>query len=108
MSGGLASRRKGMSGEYEVRDILRDHGYEARRGDQRGEHKEADVETTLPGFHLEVKRQEKTEIWKWFRQADDDIPPDDDETIPAVVFRRSRSPWMVCLRFEDLLDLLER
>ncbi len=101
------SRRKGARGELEVAAILRKHGYPARRGFQaRGGDEEPDV-VALPGFRLEVKRAERLNVHAAFRQADDDIPPDDDLTIPAVVHRMSREPWLITLRFEDFLGLLE-
>ena len=105
---GLASRQKGVRGELEVAAILRKHGHLAERGFQsRGGGREApDVCHSLPGWRFEVKRAEKLNIHAAFRQADDDIAPDDDCTIPAVVHRASREPWLVTLRFEDLLDAL--
>jgi hypothetical protein len=91
-----------------VAAILRSRGIAAKRGFQsRGGGKvEPDVVCELPRHHLEVKRVERLNIWKAFQQADDDCDPADDWTVPAVVFRRNRSPWMVCLRFSDYLDLL--
>ena len=101
------SRRKGARGELEVAAILRKRGYPARRGFQARGGKEQPDLVTIPGFHLEVKRVERLNLHAAFRQADDDIPADDDVTIPAVVHRMSREPWLVTLRFEDFLDLLE-
>ncbi len=105
---GRASRDKGQRGERAVAAILRSYGLEAKRGWQSrgGGKEEPDVVCTLPRHHLEVKFTEKIAIWAAFKQADDDCNPADDHTVPAVVFRRSRSPWMVCLRFEDYLELL--
>lgn len=103
-----SSRDKGQRGEREVAAILRARGIDAKRGWQSrgGGKEEPDVVCDWPGWRLEVKRQEKLNIWSAFQQADDDLDPADDETIPAVVFRRNRSPWMIALRFDDLLDAL--
>ena len=99
MSGGLASRRKGVAGELEVCAILRDHGFVARRGTQsRGGSEEEDVVCSLPGFRLEVKRTEHLAIWQALLQVERDLPPDDDETIPCVVFRRNSSRWYAHFR----------
>lgn len=108
MSAGARSRSKGQRGEREVAALLRARGIAAKRGYQSrgGGSEEPDVVCDLPNHRLEVKRQERLNIWAAFAQADDDCGPADDETVPAVVFRRNRSPWMVCLRFADYLDLL--
>ncbi len=108
MSAGARSRSKGQRGEREVAALLRARGIAAKRGYQSrgGGSEEPDVVCDLPNHRLEVKRQERLNIWAAFAQADDDCDPGDDETVPAVVFRRNRSPWMVCLRFADYLDLL--
>jgi len=107
MSSGLTSRMKGQRGEREVASILRRHGFEARRGTQtRGGTEEPDVVCDLPGHHIEVKRQERLNIWAALEQADNDIDPADDDTVPAVVFRRNRSRWYVCLPFEDYLQVV--
>lgn len=108
MSGGLTSRRKGAAAEREVAAILRTHGFDARRGTQtRGGTEEPDVVTSLPGYHLEVKRTEKLSIWAAIAQAERDLDPADDVTVPVVVFRRNRSRWMVALPFEDFLALVK-
>ena len=52
----INSKRKGSNGEREIAKILRDHGYEARRGQQySGANGDADV-IGVPGVHIEVKR----------------------------------------------------
>lgn len=102
---GLTSRHKGQRGEREVADILRKYGHDARRGFQsRGGKEEPDVVSSLPNHRLEVKRQEKLNIWQSLLQCEDDLPADDDATIPAVVFRRNRSRWYIALPFEDYLE----
>ena len=57
-----------------------------------------------PGFHVEVKRQERLSIPAWVKQSEDDCPED---CVPLVVYRSSREPWRVVLKLDDLLDLLE-
>lgn len=104
VSGGLSSRMKGQRGERAVAAILREHGFEAHRGSQsRGGQEEADVVSSLPGYRIEVKWQERLNIWAACQQCDDDIDPADDDTVPLVVFKRNRSRWYACLPLEDFL-----
>ena len=50
----MNSRNKGKRGELEWRDVIRSHGYEARRGQQfSGSPDSPDVVTDLP-YHFEV------------------------------------------------------
>ena len=94
------SRRKGADGEREVRDILIDHGFEARRDGRLDD----DLDHNLEGFHLEVKRRERYEIDSWISQAEGDC----NGRIPVVVFRKSREPWRVILRLDDFLRSIGR
>ena len=58
------SRAKGCRGEREIAKILREYGYEARRGQQySGFNGDADV-VGLPGYHIEVKRVENLNLDK--------------------------------------------
>ena len=102
----MNSRSKGQRGEREWASVLRGRfpGLVFRRGLQsRGGGKEImDVEG-LPGFHCEVKRVEKLNIWQALAQAEDDA---DAQNIPLVPFRRNRGEWYVALRADDFLDLV--
>jgi Holliday junction resolvase len=64
------SRGKGKSGEYEIRDLLRAHGFEARRGIASAG--EPDIVHEIPGVHLEVKRSETLRVDAWLEQAQQD------------------------------------
>lgn len=103
---GKMSRNKGKGGELEVRNLLRDHGFtEARRGQQYcGAAGDADV-VGLPGYHIEVKRVEKFNLWPSLDQAVRDAREDE---IPVVFHRPSRRKWIVVLDADDFLDLVER
>lgn len=97
---GKSQKEKGKRGEREVANILKAHGYDARRGQQFcGLTGEADV-VGMPGYHLEVKFQETTKLGEWFAQSERDARKGE---VPVVVHRKSRSPWMVTMRFEDWL-----
>lgn len=92
-----SQRDKGANAEREVANIIKQHGFTARRG-QVFNH-EPDIVTDMP-FHFEVKRQETTKLSDWFKQSEEAAKG----KIPVVVHRRSRQPWMITMRFEDWLD----
>ena len=97
------SRRKGKNGELEVAKILREHGYDARRGQQyKGGGDSPDV-IGIPGFHLEVKRVEQLRLKSAIDQSKRDAA---DGEVPVVVHRKSREPWFVTLSFEDFLNII--
>lgn len=94
------SKRKGKTGELEAAALLREHGFEARRGQQySGGTDSPDVVCSIPGIHIEVKRTERTDIYSWMEQA----TQDGKEKIPVVLHRKSREGWVVILRAEDFL-----
>lgn len=68
---GVKSTRKDADGEREVMAILREHGYHVERGGSLSFGEVPDL-TELPGVHIECKRRETTEIWKWMAQAEAD------------------------------------
>lgn len=100
---GAKSQRKGRAAELELSRILQGHGYDVRPGNPLNYGKEPDV-SGLSGVHIECKRRETTEIWKWLAQSERDAQRFGDG-LPAVFFRRSRSPWMVCMTLTDWLKL---
>ena len=96
------SRRKGKDGELEWANILKEHGYDARRGVQyKGGPDSPDV-TGLPGIHQEVKRTNSFSLYKAMEQSRNDA---DDSEIPIVVHRSDRKPWVVVMDAEDWLRL---
>lgn len=96
------SRQKGKRGELEVARILREYGFNARRGQQfSGANGDPDV-VGLPGVHLEVKRREKFEGYDWLAQAARDARPGE---IPAVWWRKNDHRWVVMMDFEDFIRL---
>lgn len=98
------ARQKGAVAEREVAALLREFGFlDAKRGQQRSGLEQADVVGGPPGFHLEIKRTEKLQLWAAWAQAVRDA--DHGET-PVVVTRRSKEPWLAVLPFERLLELI--
>ena len=100
----INSRQKGATGERELAKYLREHGYNARRGQQySGANGDADV-IGLPGFHIEVKRTERFEVYKALTQAQNDAKMDE---IPLVCHRKNRGQWIAVLSLKDLLELID-
>ena len=100
---GKASRDKGKRGERELASILRDYGYDARRGQQYcGTHGDADV-IGIPGIHIEVKRVEKFNLYDALDQSKRDAR---NGEIPTVFHRRNNCEWVVCLRLPDFINIV--
>lgn len=98
------SRAKGKRGELEIAKILRDHGYEARRGQQySGANGDADV-IGVPGVHIEVKRGQQLNIEKAMQQAEADKRPGE---MPVVFHRKNGEDWKATMRLDDWLEMLD-
>lgn len=97
------SRDKGKRGEREIAKILKERGYDARRGQQYcGANGDADV-IGLPGFHLEVKRTEKLTAYPYLEQAKADA---NEGEIPIVLHRPNGKQWIAIMDLDDLLDII--
>lgn len=103
----INSKAKGKRSEVEVVHILKDHGYtDARRTQQYcGSTGEASDVVGLPGYHVEVKHQERMELYKWYAQAVRDSSGSED--IPIVVHRKNNADWLVSMSFEDFLRIIK-
>lgn len=105
---GKMSREKGKRGERELSNILREYGYDTRRGQQyNGADGSADV-VGLPGIHIECKRVEKLNIYDAVEQAVRDshaegLPFDYD--LPVVFHRKNNHPWLATMRLEDWIKI---
>lgn len=97
-------KMKGKAGELEFAALLREYGFEARRGVQyQGGPGSADVVHDVPGLHFEVKRVERLNLDAAYNQAVEDAG---DSLWPVVAHRRNRQPWLITLRAEDFLALV--
>lgn len=97
---------KGKVGEREVRDLLRKYGFDARRGQQfSGGGDSPDVVHNMEGFHIEVKRTERFDMWGAIAQAERDAKPGD---VPLVFHRPSKKKWKVVIDAEDFLKLMQQ
>lgn len=98
------SRQKGARGERECRDLLKEHGFEARRGQQfSGLGESPDVVHNIPGLHIEVKRTEALSIYKAMAQAIADAKGN----TPTVFHKRNNKEWLVVLHAHDFLELIK-
>lgn len=99
----MNSRQKGKRGELELAKVLREHGYETRRGQQySGTETSADV-VGLPGIHIECKRVENLNVYNALAQAIRDAGESGD--LPAVFHRKNNQPWLVTMRLDDWLKI---
>ena len=100
---GRTSQRKGRAGELELARLLQEYGYNVEPGRAVSYGSTPDI-VGLPGVHIECKRAEQLRPYSWLEQAERDAVRFGDG-LPAVFFRRSRSPWLVVMKLEDWLEL---
>ncbi len=99
------SRAKGARGERELANLLKEYGYECRRGQQySGSNGDADV-VGLPGIHIECKRVEKLNIEKAMEQSARDAR---DGEMPVVMHRKDRHPWLVTMAMGDFMEMYSK
>ena len=103
---GRTSQRKGRAGELELARLLQEYGYNVEPGRAVSYGSTPDI-VGLPGVHIECKRAEQLRPYSWLEQAERDAVRFGDG-LPAVFFRRSRSPWLVVMKLEDWLGLYGR
>ena len=100
------SIEKGKRGEREFASFLRSHGIESKRGQQySGGQDSPDV--IVPAhlkLHFEVKRVERLQLYQAMSQA----IRDSGSNTPVVAHKKNRSDWLVVLRAEDFLKLIEK
>ena len=99
---GKRSRNKGKAGERELAGVLRDYGYDCRRGQQFcGRNGDADV-VGLPGIHIECKRTERLSLYDAMGQAERDSRR---EEIPVVMHRRNHCEWLAILPLDNFMEI---
>lgn len=98
----INSRSKGAAGERELAKILKQYGYDTRRGQQYcGANGDADV-VGLPHIHIECKRVEKLNLYDAMAQAISDAKADE---MPAVFHRKNRCEWLVTMKLKDFMKI---
>lgn len=100
----MNSRAKGARGERELAALLREHGYDAIRGQQfRGGKDSPDVICReLDGVHIECKRTERFRLYDSLAQAVRDA----GDKMPVVAHRANDCEWVFVLRAEDFFRLV--
>lgn len=98
----MNSRQKGAKGERELARVLKQYGYDCRRGQQYcGANGDADV-VGLPGIHIECKRVERLNIYDAVDQAKRDKK---ESEIPAVFHRKNNCEWLVTLPLDQFIAI---
>lgn len=98
----INSRQKGARAERELANLLKDYGYDCRRGQQfSGANGDPDV-VGLPEIHIECKHVERLNIENAMEQA---IRDSRENEIPTVFHRKNRKPWLVTMRLDDWMRL---
>jgi hypothetical protein len=105
---GKGRRNKGLGGEREARDYLKEQGFpEATRGlgQSRGGGKEQADCVQVGDLHVEVKRVEKLNIHAALAQAERDAREATLGRIPIVLHRRNKDGWKVTLLADDFFSI---
>lgn len=98
------SKAKGSRYEREIAGKLKEYGYDARRTAQYcGNTGDASDVIGLPGIHIECKFQQRIQIYDWMAQAINDSAKSGDK--PTVFFRKNHCETLVCMRFDDFMEL---
>ena len=100
----MNSRNKGKVGEREFAALLREHGYDARRGQQfSGSPDSPDVVSdALAWLHFEVKRVQNLNLTDACVQAEGDC----GGKSWVVAHRRNHAPWLITMRAETFFNFL--
>ena len=100
----MNSRNKGKVGEREFASLLREHGFDARRGQQfSGSPDSPDVVSdALSWLHVEVKRVQNLNLADACAQA----ARDSGGKPWIVAHRRNHSPWLITMDAELFFQFL--
>ena len=100
------SRDKGKRGELEVAALLKEYGFEARRGQQfKGTADSPDVIHNLPWpLHMEVKYVERLNLNDAMAKAE----ADSGHKAPLLFSRRNGKPWLATMKAGDFLRIMSR
>ena len=100
---GVKSQRKGRAGELELARLLQGYGYDVQAGRAVSYGSTPDI-VGLPGVHIECKRAQQQNLYAWLEQSRRDADKFHDG-LPAVFWRKNRSPWLVVMKLGDWLEL---
>jgi len=99
------SRSKGKRGELEVVALLKEHGFEARRGQQfKGTSDSPDVIHNMTGFSIEVKLRQALNLYDALAKTDEDKADGENS---LVFHRKNGKKWLLTMDAEEFLTLME-
>ena len=102
----INSRAKGADFERKIANILKEHGWDARRGQQfSGGSGSPDVVHSIPDAHFELKAVENLNLYAAMEQASKDAGP---LKSPIVIHKKNKKPILVTMGLEDYLKLVEK
>ena len=112
----INSKKKGSRYELRIANLLKEHGFEARRSVQYNGAKglgDPDVLNSIDlGFmkpRLELKAVEALNIHKAMEQAEDDLKMDSDASaVPVVIHKKNGKGDLVTMRISDWLNFIEK
>jgi hypothetical protein len=108
----MNSRQKGKVGEREFAALLRENGFDARRGQQFSGGAESPdvVSDALAWLHVEVKRVQNLNLADACAQAEGDCAgreaPAGHKKPWIVAHRRNHAPWLITMRAETFFNFL--
>ena len=97
----INSRAKGAKGERELAKILKEYGYNCRRGQQYSGLEGEDI-VGLDYIHIECKRVERLDLYGAMYQSKRDAK---GTKIPAVFHRKNNKKWLVSMELDDWIKL---
>lgn len=100
----MNSNQKGKRGERELAERIREHGFEARRGQQyEGSSDSPDVVSDIDWIHWECKYTEKFQLYPSLEKAEKEAG---SGVVPVVAHRRNRKSWVAVLDLDDFLSIV--
>lgn len=100
---GRYSRNKGKRGERAFCLLCKEHGYDNvhRTAQVMGKTGEAGDVEGLPGIHVEVKNQERMQLYDWLAQSVRDAEANGKERIPIVAHKKNNADWIISMKASD-------
>lgn len=98
----MNSRNKGAQFERTLAKMLREYGYDCRRGQQySGANGDADV-VGLPGIHIEAKAVERLNLYDAMAQSKHDAR---ESEIPVVMHKKNHCKVLVTMELDAWIKL---
>ena len=99
-----SQRLKGQRGEREAFRLMSDRlGTIVRRNIDQTRKGGADG-LDIPGWAVEVKRQQRSYVEAWWRQAVDQAAACEPQRRPLLLYRANHKPWRAVMRLRDAAD----